>query len=204
MQQFQQQQPGAMKTDLVSGGGRLIIRAIEGKLFRDTQMVGKMDPYLLLEYGGLKFKSKVASGGGKFPNWNETFELDICSVNDEIKLVAKDENIISDDFIGQAFIKVSSLIMNNGVRDWFVLSYQDKQAGQILLETQWFAGASKTQPLAGAMGTQATTGLASEKAQPYGQASGLSSSIAGVASGVAGQPSYGGGTGLYGQGGKNY
>ena len=136
--------------------GRLIIRIVEGKLFRDTQMIGKMDPYLCLEYGGQKFKSKVSSGGGKFPTWNESFELDIKSVNDEIKLCAKDENIISNDFIGQAFIKVSSLIMNNGVRDWFVLSYQEKQAGQILLETQWFAGASKTQPLAGAMGTGLT------------------------------------------------
>jgi len=30
-----------------------------------------MDPYLVLEYGGLKFRTKVASSAGKFPTWNE-------------------------------------------------------------------------------------------------------------------------------------
>lgn len=60
-----------------------------------------MDPYLCLEYGGLKFKSKVASGMGKFPVWNEQFEFDINSVNDEIRITCKDENIISDDFVSE-------------------------------------------------------------------------------------------------------
>jgi Ca2+-dependent lipid-binding protein len=59
-----------------------------------------MDPYLILEYAGMKYKTKVASGLGKFPVWNEQFEFDIASINDEIKLTCKDENLISDDFIG--------------------------------------------------------------------------------------------------------
>jgi len=76
---------------------------------------------------------------GKFPVWNESFVFDVASINDEIKITCKDENLISDDFIGQTFIKISSLIMNNGIRDWFVLNYKDKQAGQLLLETQFLS-----------------------------------------------------------------
>ena len=30
-----------------------------------------MDPYLMIEYGGLKFRTKTAKGAGKEPNWNE-------------------------------------------------------------------------------------------------------------------------------------
>ena len=44
----------------IAGIGRLTINVLEGKLFRDTQMIGKMDPYLLLEYSGQKFRTKTA------------------------------------------------------------------------------------------------------------------------------------------------
>jgi Ca2+-dependent lipid-binding protein len=43
---------------------------IEGKLFRDTEAVGEMDPFILIEYKGKKFQTKVHEEGGKNPKWN--------------------------------------------------------------------------------------------------------------------------------------
>ena len=31
----------------------------------------KMDPYLVLEYGNVLYRTKVAENAGKFPVWNE-------------------------------------------------------------------------------------------------------------------------------------
>jgi len=40
-----------------------------------------------------------------------------------------DEDVTSDDFIGMGVVKVSSLCINGGVRDWFNISYKNKNAG---------------------------------------------------------------------------
>lgn len=41
----------------------------------------------------------------------------------------------SNDAIGAAQIKVSALVFNNGVSDWFTISCNNKVAGQVLIET---------------------------------------------------------------------
>ena len=35
----------------------------------------KMDPYLVLEYGNVLYRTKVAENAGKFPVWNEVMAL---------------------------------------------------------------------------------------------------------------------------------
>ena len=50
-------------------GGLLKIKVIEGRLFRDTEMFSKMDPYCVLEFKEKKFKTKTHQGGGKHPKW---------------------------------------------------------------------------------------------------------------------------------------
>lgn len=40
-------------------GGHLSIKAIEAKLTRDIEVFGKMDPYIVVEYIGTKYKSPV-------------------------------------------------------------------------------------------------------------------------------------------------
>lgn len=47
-------------------------------------------------------------------------------------------------------MKLSSLCINNGVRDWFSLDYKGKNAGQILIETKFTpAGGAKPAGVAG-------------------------------------------------------
>jgi Ca2+-dependent lipid-binding protein len=79
-------------------------------------------------------KSKVAKHQGKTPVWNENFTLATTSLHDEIEFVVKDKDHIKrDDLVASGFIKVSSLILNSGVSEWFSLEYKGKNAGMIYL-----------------------------------------------------------------------
>lgn len=49
------------------GAGILTVEIVEGKLQRDTEMVGKMSPYATLVFNGKKLKTKVHNYGGKEP-----------------------------------------------------------------------------------------------------------------------------------------
>eukprot|EP00347_Sterkiella_histriomuscorum_P008348 403345445 len=120
-----------------TGGGSLTIKVVEGKLTRDTETFGKMDPFVQIEYNGNKYKTRVHQGGGKTPSWNHEIQLHVGGLNDDLTLKVMDEDVTKDDFIGMTLIKMSSLCINNGVRDWFSINYKTKSAGQVLLETRY-------------------------------------------------------------------
>ena len=119
----------------ISIGGTLKIKVLEGRLFRDTETFGKMDPYCILEIGGRKFKTRVHTGGGKNPKWGDTFEVVVSDLHEEIKFAIMDEDVTSDDTVGYGIVKISALCINHGVKDWFSITFQNKLAGQIFFET---------------------------------------------------------------------
>ena len=110
-------------------GGVLKIRVKEGRLFRDTETFGKMDPYCVLTFKTQKFKTRTHQDGGKNPKWGDEFEIRINDLHDEIKFSIMDEDVTSDDTVGFGLVKVSSLILNHGVTDWFSITYENKLAG---------------------------------------------------------------------------
>lgn len=56
-------------------GGILKLTCVEGKLTRDTELMGKMSPYVTIAFNGKKYKTKVHSSGGKSPVWGNVFTL---------------------------------------------------------------------------------------------------------------------------------
>ena len=50
-------------------------------------------------------------------------------MSDDISFEVKDNDTIGATLIGSANIKASSLIINNGVRDWFTFEYKGKSIG---------------------------------------------------------------------------
>jgi len=64
-------------------------------------------------------------------------KIPIERTTDEITFVVMDEDPGRDDILGATAVKVSSLLVNNGVNDWFTITYKSKQAGSILLETRF-------------------------------------------------------------------
>jgi Ca2+-dependent lipid-binding protein len=56
--------------------GQLSLTLTKATLTRDTEMFGKMDPYVGFEYNGVYYKTKVAEDMGKKPVWNQ-----VCTVS---------------------------------------------------------------------------------------------------------------------------
>ena len=117
------------------GEGILTLRPKEGKLVRDTEVFGSMSPYLTITFKGKKFKSKVHDSGGKKPKWTDEFVLEVTDATEEMTLRCWDQDLTTSDAVGFCKVKMSSLIINCGVEDWFTIMYDNKPAGEILLET---------------------------------------------------------------------
>ncbi len=77
-----------------------MIKVLVANLSRDTEVFGNMDPFVTIEYQGMEFKTKTIGNGGKRPQWNETFEIDVFSLSDDIKISIIDENLFKNDLVG--------------------------------------------------------------------------------------------------------
>lgn len=117
------------------GEGILTLRPKEGKLVRDTEVFGKMSPYITITFKGQKFKTKVHDYGGKKPKWSDEFVLEVTDVTEELTLRVWDQDMTTSDAVGFAKIKMSSLVINCGVEDWFTILFDNKPAGEILIST---------------------------------------------------------------------
>ncbi len=53
----------------------LVAKPICAKLTIDTELFGKMDPYVKMSLGGQQFKTKTAHGMGKNPTWQDSFSF---------------------------------------------------------------------------------------------------------------------------------
>jgi Ca2+-dependent lipid-binding protein len=67
-----------------TGGGKLKINIVKGEMLRDVQTFGQMDPYVTIHYMGQKYKTKIMNSAGKNPVWNDSFDIEIGSMSDEL------------------------------------------------------------------------------------------------------------------------
>jgi hypothetical protein len=52
----------------------------------------------------------------------------------EVKVMA-DEGILNDNDIGRSQIKMSQLMLGKGITEWFILLWNNKKAGEVLLQS---------------------------------------------------------------------
>ena len=75
---------------------------------------------------------------GMDPAWpNECMNIDVKYVGDDLNLAVMNENMTSDDSIGEATIKLSSLCIGNGLDEWFEIQHKGTPAGHIHLKSEW-------------------------------------------------------------------
>jgi Ca2+-dependent lipid-binding protein len=56
-----------------------------------------MDPYVSIEYGNKKLKTTTKAQAGRFPIWNEPFEIDVTPESSEIKFICMDKDFFKFD-----------------------------------------------------------------------------------------------------------
>lgn len=123
----------------------------KAKLFRNTQTITKMNPYLVIKMTGnvasidssATVRTNTIKAGGKNPIWNHRMVLPVSSFEDTIKVICYDQGIIKKAIeIGRLFLPLSELACvdtEHGLRRYIPLLYQDDQdnkAGEILVITK--------------------------------------------------------------------
>ena len=123
----------ALKSEGKVNSGTLKINIVKACLCRDTSLIMKMSPFVTIQYKGNKQKTPISKGGGKSPEWNYEFELPIEDVHDNLELRVWSAN----SPIGFVFIKISGLVLNGGMSDWYTIWFDQKRAGEVLISTKF-------------------------------------------------------------------
>lgn len=89
--------------------GTILISIIRGRLIRDTELLGEMDPFVQIQYGSEILTTNVIANGGKNPEWNQQYEIPILSLDDLIRFACLDKDVIADDMVGHTLIPISYL-----------------------------------------------------------------------------------------------
>ncbi|KAJ1389422.1 C2 domain [Sesbania bispinosa] len=95
--------------------GFMEVQLLKAKGLHNTDIFGRMDPYVLIQYKSQEQRSSVAKGQGRNPIWNEKFmfRVEHPGSGNKYKLILKimDKDTLSrDDFVGQAIIYVEDLL----------------------------------------------------------------------------------------------
>lgn len=124
----------------MSGGtGSLIIKPTSARLTRDTEFLGKMDPYCVVKLGNQKQRTATHHSAGKFPSWRESIVFR-RTYEDMITFEVWDSDSASaDDIIGEGTIPIHSILTVGSYNEWVNLSYKGKASGQLRVEIQWMA-----------------------------------------------------------------
>lgn len=75
----------------------------QGINMTDTDVIGKMDPYVKVEFKSQKFRTAVKEKAGSYCEWNEVFKIsakDSDPVNDVIRFTVLDKDTFVDDTVG--------------------------------------------------------------------------------------------------------
>ncbi|KAF9674726.1 hypothetical protein SADUNF_Sadunf10G0156900 [Salix dunnii] len=122
--------------------GILEVLLVSAKGLTDTDFIGDMDPYVIVQYKSQERKSGVARDQGGHPVWNERlkFKVDYPGQAGEYKLSLKimDKDTFSaDDFLGEAKIYVKDLL-TSGVENGFAELHPCKY--RVVSATQSYIG----------------------------------------------------------------
>eukprot|EP00741_Cyanophora_paradoxa_P007110 tig00001093_g6881.t1 len=118
-----------------SGGlrqGLIVVRVLEARGLKDTDMVGKSDPYAVVKLGAKSKRTRTIRNNLN-PVWNEEVQLDFKEGVDETELNIQiwDEDVgLPDDFLGQVTIPVQSLLTGIPIERWFALASKTGRKGE--------------------------------------------------------------------------
>lgn len=119
----------------------LDVRVDRAVLVRDTEVIGKMDPFVEFKLGAQTRRTSVKDEGGKEPKWNELYTIPIVNALDPLKITVLDEDVTTDDIVGSAELDMGDRGMLAGP-EWkeqvIEIQFEGKKAGDLYLATRYF------------------------------------------------------------------
>ena len=116
-------------------GGTLQIKIMQAKLTRNTELIGEMDPYIVVKLNKIKVQTRVIRNGGLNPIWNETFSMPVTNIKDLLILKCFDKDFFIDDVVGEGVVQLCN-IRNEETIGWIPIEYEGERAGHIQIETK--------------------------------------------------------------------
>jgi Ca2+-dependent lipid-binding protein len=123
------------------------VKIIKANLFRNTELFGQMDPFIVVEHNKKKYKTPIIDKGGMTPVWNHSFIISQTSLDDVIKIICFDEDFIVHDFVGETTVLISSIIKGPGVEHWVPIYHKLQKSGEVLVEASVLGDDSKASKL---------------------------------------------------------
>mmetsp|Transcript_24934 Transcript_24934/g.69534 ORF Transcript_24934/g.69534 Transcript_24934/m.69534 type:complete len:142 (-) Transcript_24934:480-905(-) len=82
--------------------GRLDVTVASAQGLKETEVLGKQDPYAVVTIGATKHKTKVHKNGGENAVWNDHFQFQLVGNESEISIEVFNKNSMGkDDLIGK-------------------------------------------------------------------------------------------------------
>jgi len=117
--------------------GTITFRPIEANLTHNTDLIGKMNPYCAFIVGDSVFKGQICKKGGKHPHWDDAVTVPYGNQSQVIVEIMDKDRFSRDDNIGSFLLNLNELQSTGQSSRWYPLTYKNKPAGEILLETSF-------------------------------------------------------------------
>ncbi len=118
--------------------GTFTVRPQAGHFLKNADLIGKMDPYIIITVGEQQFKTQIAKSQGKEPQWEDTFSIPVMNQSVMQLQVFDKDTIGKDDFIGTAYIPLAEVAQKMSAIGWYpVRDEHGKEAGQLYIGTEF-------------------------------------------------------------------
>ncbi|XP_072994847.1 elicitor-responsive protein 3-like [Typha latifolia] len=113
----------------------LEVRVLGCNMLRNTEYFTTQDPYVILEYGGTKYRTRTCTDGGRNPSFNDRFLIRLIEGLLEMNIYVWNSNtFMSDTFIGSGRVQLQTVIDVGYSGDPCMLqTTSERYAGQVNL-----------------------------------------------------------------------
>ncbi|XP_042011248.1 elicitor-responsive protein 1-like [Salvia splendens] len=116
-------------------GQLLEVTVVGCNKLKDTEWISRQDPYVFLEYGSTKFRTRTCTDGGKNPTFQEKFVFTLIEGMRELSVLVWNSNTVTfDDFIGSGKVPLQKAL-SEGYDDtpWPIQDKRGRHAGEVRL-----------------------------------------------------------------------
>ena len=106
-----------------------------------------MDPYVVIEVGSNKFRSKTHNSGGKIPSWYDAFNM--RRIDEKLMTIhVNDEDVFVDDHVGTGTIDLTKICEGpcKIFSDDVIIYYKGDPSGKIFMSIHFFPDVPPTYP----------------------------------------------------------
>lgn len=116
-----------------------MVAPVSAAVVHEMDIIGRMDPYVLVTVGTMSQKTKVHKRGGRNPKWEDKLVFN-CNSNDVIQLRLYDQDFIGDDYMGEVRVPVSEVLNNGGVLNNSYPFVSHNNSGILVVQMNTYSG----------------------------------------------------------------